>query len=232
MEKTIMNRGLVETEINDAWTLLKRLGLGKDREYHPGTPSNPAALFRRLTYQDYWSTSFNEHYYNFLLFDNSIIDFRFNSFRPLNFTYSYIECPYIFVTFFDYVKNLDIEIDSQDYQELEWDLKKAYDMEGQDQELKLTVTPIRYDFAPEIYTLDVHPASHFHLGFKNEIRIGTKRILHPLSFILFVLRHCYPNKWIEFISIDQYIKFLPLIRDSLDEIDASIFFNEKEMILE
>ena len=51
-------------------------------------------------------------------------------------------------------------------------------------ESKRIVTPIRYDYSAAAYREGVHPASHVHFGFANEIRVGTRRVMNPVAFIL------------------------------------------------
>ncbi|MFQ5978924.1 MAG: DUF2290 domain-containing protein [Candidatus Heimdallarchaeota archaeon] len=57
------------------------------------------------------------------------------------------------------------------------------------------VAPVRYDYDPQNYG-QAHPASHLHVGFKNNIRVGSDRILTPISFVLFIIRQYYPEEWL------------------------------------
>jgi hypothetical protein len=99
--------------------------------------------------------------------------------------------------------------------------------------LKEAVAPIRYDFSPDDYTEGIHPASHIHFGHANNIRVGTKKVLKPVSFCLFILRQSYPNKWIELLGITEAEHWSKSVRIELDEVEAKFWnkFDEWEMIL-
>ncbi|MFQ5979222.1 MAG: DUF2290 domain-containing protein [Candidatus Heimdallarchaeota archaeon] len=69
-------------------------------------------------------------------------------------------------------------------------------MNGRDiPDYKPHVAPVRYDYDPQNYG-QTHPASHLHIGFKNNIRVGSDRILTPISFVLFLIRQYYPEEWL------------------------------------
>ena len=61
--------------------------------------------------------------------------------------------------------------------------------------LRPHVTPIRYDWRPELYREGAHPASHLHLGHETGLRLAVDALLTPIQFILFVLRHFYVDVW-------------------------------------
>jgi len=99
--------------------------------------------------------------------------------------------------------------------------------------IKETFTPIRYDFAPSLYTEGRHPASHIHFGHQNEIRVGTKHILRPLSFLLLIIRQHYPNAWQRLIQHEEAVSWCRNVREHLDVIH-DVYWNvmdEWEMIL-
>jgi hypothetical protein len=84
---------------------------------------------------------------------------------------------------------------------------------------KDAITPLRYDYNLDIYKEGIHPASHLHMGFNNNIRIATERILKPISFVLFILRQNYPNIWIGYISREYHNPILRNIRVTLDTVE-------------
>ena len=90
-----MKEGLYKTQINEISDILKKLELYEDRNYNPIYPSNPAAIFKGLNYANIWEKCFKEQYYDFQLIDDSLLQFRVESYNPLYFSYAYYECPYI-----------------------------------------------------------------------------------------------------------------------------------------
>jgi hypothetical protein len=95
------------------------------------------------------------------------------------------------------------------------------------------VTPIRYDYSAAHYRPGLHPASHIHFGFENEMRVGTRNILNPVSFTLFVVRQRYPQAWIKFCSDSRNIFLFNQVRVDLDSVDSSYWSaeDEREMAL-
>jgi hypothetical protein len=89
---------------------------------------------------------------------------------------------------------------------------------------------IRYDYAPDDYNEGLHPASHLHIGFESEIRIGCKCIMLPQTFILKIVRQCYPNEWYALLNVENlfnaYKNILETHINELDKIDA-FYFNLK-----
>lgn len=178
-------------EIEGVFNKLKMLG---ERVHYPKYKNVTAACFRDLEYNQVWEKCYEEKIYDFRLIDNSFIQFRMNSIQPLLVNYSYYECPYFpQETLEEFVQqqiNINPESDKitliREYELLSIPKRKE------------CVTPIRYDYDPSTYIESLHPASHIHFGYNNQIRIGTKNILRPISFILFIIRQYYPEKWKEF----------------------------------
>jgi len=187
-----MNQGLFSVHINHIERILKSLDLFKDRK-KPSYRKYGASSFRNRRYVDIWEFCYNEQIYDFLLQDDSLLQFRANSFRTsLEVNYVYYECPYIpKVPFEKFLEQVERELD-EDTDEYKW--REAYE-QLRLPKLKETVTPLRYDYSPDFYSSGRHPASHVHFGHENNIRVGTRKILRPLSFTLFIIRQCYPDQW-------------------------------------
>lgn len=224
-----MNRGSFHTQIDTAWKIVRTLKLDRHRNYYPSYPENSASIFRRMSYVDIWKECLKNQYYDFQLNDNSLIQFRAICYNPPLVTYSFYECPYHCLSYADFLneKGLDIvEVGSNfipQYEEylLNCDLKEA-------------VTPIRYDFYPNHYQEGIHPASHVHFGHINNVRVATKKILKPVSFLLLVIRQYYPNDWIILLSNQNARGWCRNIRTNLRDVDVS-FWNrndKNEMVLE
>jgi hypothetical protein len=109
-------------------------------------------------------------------------------------------------------------------------------MLGYDQippEPKISVTPLRYDYHPDLYTQGRHPASHVHFGHGSNIRIGTDRALKPLSFSLLVLRQYYPDTWARLIRAAETEQLCRNVRTTLDPVPGHYWgaFDKWEMLL-
>jgi len=218
-----MNPGVFESQINRSWNLLLDLGLGSERKTHPIYPTKAASLFRDAGYVETWNKCFSDGLYHFLLNDLSLVQFRVDSYNPLKASYVYYECPYLpAVSFEDFLEGLGVESGDEDesYYREEYDSAVV-------QQLKESYTPIRYDFDPICYVSGRHPASHIHFGHGNNIRVGTKMIMKPLSFILFILRQCYPDHWQQFWTRHEADLWAREVNINLDPINAK-YYQDKD----
>ncbi len=93
---------------------------------------------------------------------------------------------------------------------------------------KETITPIRYDYNPNHYSEGRHPASHIHIGHSNNIRICSKKVLHPISFFLFVIRQCFPEKWSVFHTFPDAPTLCKKVRQTIPDINGNLF-NQKDL---
>ncbi len=223
-----MNEGLFRSQINTGWEILKKLGLGADIVYSPKTFSKPASFFRNLTYLETWIECYQNQYYNFQLTDNSLIQFSADSFRPLALRYTYYECPYQALLYSEFLIQ-----NGFDPREVGDELLDDYETYLSTLDTKETFTPIRYDFSPSQYQEGHHPASHIHFGHKSHIRIGTKKVLRPISFLLLIIRQCYPDHWRRLLPMESADLWCRNVREHLNDIDDQFwrFGDSNEMYL-
>jgi len=115
----------------------------------------------------------------------------------------------------------------------EFKFKRDYENYLANPDIKENVTPLRYDYYPEHYVEGRHPASHFHFGNKNNVRVGTKKVLMPLSFVLFVIRQCYPEAWQKLSGMSDAEILCRNVRDSLEDVDKEFWnkLDQWELIL-
>lgn len=217
-----MNEGTFHNQVKEIKPILKSLDLFGDRIYRPKYPPNPAAIFRHLDYSSIWKKCFAESYFDYQLSDDSLIQFRVESFNPLCVSYVYYECPFVpSLPFPEFLRDF-IEVEdwnSPHYRKQ--DFSDYYLMADK----KEVVTPIRYDFSPSLYRSGLHPASHIHFGFQSNIRVGTKKLLKPISFVLFILRQVYPDYWGKFTGLEIANHAVRNIREHLDDVHND-FWNE------
>jgi hypothetical protein len=194
-----MNRGLFAAQLNEIEILLGRLALLTERNYGARYQDYGASDFKRLTYAEVWRKCYAERLFDYRLSDDALMQFRAINFRPLAVSYAFYEAPYEPMMYFEDFRDQERASRQADPDEL----SLARDYELLEPELKERVTPIRYDFSPSEYTEGVHPASHVHFGHRSEVRIGTRRILRPISFVLLILRQYYPAHWRLFLALPE-----------------------------
>jgi hypothetical protein len=93
-----MNKGLFGTQINQIENVLKRLALLQERNYFPDYEDCGASLFRNKSYREIWNICFAEQFYDFILSDYSLLQFRVDFETPC-FDYVYYETPHHIFTY-------------------------------------------------------------------------------------------------------------------------------------
>jgi hypothetical protein len=210
-----MKEGVFRAQLNQLNSVFKKLGILDYRNFRPSYPNNPASLFRKKAYLDVWNDCFVGQFYDFQLADNSLFQFQVYRYKPLKFSYGYYECPYDCLTYYEFLLQSDYEL-----LEVGDSFRPEYEEYLTTCSLKLSFTPIRYDYDPGSHVPGRHPAAHVHIGFSNNIRIGARNILKPISFVLFVLRQCYPDRWLSFVNDKQNLTLCSNIRETLNTIDS------------
>lgn len=195
--------GKFHATLNEAADVLKSLGLLKERNVYQRTRLGAADL-AGLDYPEMWKALVSVNDYDIRLKDDSIMSFwRSSDGGELRFWW--FEAPVMIPQFDVFARKYlrdsfqSTEIEEDLYQEwlpeLEDEIQEAFDEDAKAAPLRNCVTPLRYEYKPEDYTEGLHPASHLHVGNDNSIRLSCKRVLTPLSFVLMVLRQCYPDHW-------------------------------------
>ena len=183
----MFSRGNFNEKINHIEKILTHNELFLTRNRFVDYSGIDISEIRKYSFEDVWKYYYSNQYYDFLLNDNSIITFQYLQYKnSVELRYVYLDCPY--------------EIDEYSEPEIflldENDFRVAIEEnEMEDVKCKKHVMPIRYDYSERMYEEGVHPVSHIHIGYKNETRICTTKILNPISFILFIIRQIYPSYW-------------------------------------
>ncbi len=186
--------GNFQSKLNSAIKLIRSSDLLQVENFSPTKPTNIAAKCRKKKYSEIWKFLLSESCFRVLLKDYSFFIFSSQKNQEtISTSMSFYGCPYDFITLEDYV----VETYGEEYLSFkhDQDIQKEYEYAlDHSPQLDCPVT-FRYDFSPNLYKPGRHPASHMHIGFENEIRIGCERILDPLSFTAFVIRQHYPEIW-------------------------------------
>lgn len=208
-----MKAGAFKTHINSCWQILKQLEMDAEFIPNPSYPDSPRAYFKGMSYQNIWKACLQNRYYHFQLFDNSLIYYGYQS--PESFSISYYEFPYAAESYFEFINSFGLV-----YSEVGEELKEEYDDYLTTCDSKQSISSIRYDVSYDQYVEARHPVSHLHIGHETNIRIRTERIMGPLSFLYFLLRQHYPDKWMAFIDGKKAQTISNIVRDSLEVVSV------------
>jgi len=160
-------------------------------------PKNISSKFfntiRRGNFSKGYKECRNEYDYDFLLSDGDIFLFEMwqneNSHVSKLF-YLYLESPYLINTYNEYLisNGLTYSEDGNSYFE-------NYLLEIDDFPLKESMIKIHYDYFPDDYQELIHPASHIHIGNRDDVRIPIKSIWSPVEFVCFCLKITKYDRW-------------------------------------
>ena len=211
---TGLSPGQLATQVDFAWELLRKIDLAGDRAFNPDYSQVNVSAIRKMTYLEQWRFYIQNNIFDFQLSDESIIQFRVSRDSKAGFySLCYYECPYRAISYAEFLRRRGFI-----FSEVGESLLVEYDLASMSNPLKESVTPSRYDYAPDQYKEGSHPASHIHLGHLSEVRLGTRRILKPLSFFCFVLRQYYPAHWRKLLRVPLPGLCAKHIRAELEEV--------------
>ena len=196
-----------------AGRLLRRVNLAIRENALPEYSVDLPSQLRALCYRAAWERCLETDAYDFILADQSLLQFQRDS-KKLS--YSFIECPLDIKPFADFA----YERCGEGWQVLESDLQIEYEVYMNSEQSERSVTPIRYDYEPLLYRPGLHPAGHLHFGVRNEIRLSVRKILTPVSFVLFIIRNFYPIKWELLLAITPELKEFSDIRNNLPDVPS------------
>lgn len=180
--------GKFKSELNFIEEFLRSTDLLYERNHLPNDELD-VSVYRKYSYKENWENLIKDNIYNFYLTDNSIFVFKLDSSKK-KISFSFYECPYDCSTYKEFLNENGIknEHDKSFYELYE-------DYLNNECELKENPVTFRYDLDFDSYLSGLHPVSHLHVGFKNNIRIGIDKMLNVLSFVSFVFRQHYPTQW-------------------------------------
>lgn len=88
----------------------------------------------------------------------------------------------------------------------------------------LYTCPIRYDVSASEYTEMYHAFAHLHVGVETDIRIPVDKILSPLHFVDFIIKHMYKAKWDEaYTNNDKFKELVERLKSQAEEINEDHF---------
>lgn len=211
-----LGRGKFAAATAAAEALLEQADLLEARNQMPRYPSDMPSTLRRLQYREAWARCAREGWYDFLLIDQSLFQFRLDGdYR----SFGFLECPLTLLSFEDFA----FDKLGSDWEVMESELREEYETYLSADLAEKSVTPVRYDYEPKLYRPGVHPAGHIHFGIGNQIRVCVTKLMNPMSFCLFIIRHFYPAKWEALISGDDGKLACREVRDNLTDVPKKYF---------
>lgn len=227
-------KGRFGTQLEAVEKLLGKLELLEERQVSPNR-SLGAAHFRGLNYRQVYEECIREYAYDFRLVDQALLLFTCagQDEHDGQLGFCYYESPVNVIPYKDFIcLELAITPTQPDYKkiiaEFGDDLRPDYEQYVNSQDSKAAVTPLRFDYKADDYRAGIHPAAHMHFGFANHIRVGTRHIMNPISFVLFILRQRYPEKWVLFRSLKNSDQLCRNVREELDLVHANYWSDEDE----
>lgn len=214
------------TSVEDTRILLKKFELLKNSN---DSKQQISSLFsnicRKEDYVKTYNTALNSNDYHLLLFDDSFFQFELSeiSKKPL-LRYSFYQCPYDFLTYEEYLKSEDLN-----FYDVGYERQNEYEQVLNEAPRKETFLSIRYDYSEKEYKTGVHSVSHFHIGFRNSIRITSSIFITPLLFVTFIIKNVYSNKWPSLIEDDNFLKQYTKVKSKCESIEDT-FFQELDKI--
>ena len=230
----MIGEGLFFTQLETIENILREINLFEERQRFPNRNLG-AKDFKGLSYREVYARYIAEFAYDFRLSDQSLLLFRKGGSNMHDgcLSFSYNESPSDVMSYLEFVADQNnINVEDSSLQEIVsfWGdgLRTDYEQYVNSMELKSAVTPIRYDYHSKDYRSGVHPASHFHFGFGSEIRVAARRVMNPISFVLFVLRQQYPEHWAALWTVQSFSNWRRNVRDNLEMVHSDYWCHGDE----
>lgn len=207
-----------QAKVEEARAVLSDLGLIGRNNFWP-CYDGMAKEVRKQHYRDEWAYYESKSLFDFQLVDGSLFQFKDRPEPHTDASFCFYDSPVAaddYPTFLHHTFDVTVEeAGDQGRDDYEDYLSSA--------DLKRAVTMIRYDHSPGLYREGCHPASHLHIGHGTQIRLGTRRVMNPISFTFFVLRQAYPLHWERLIAKSEADRMIKHVRAALSIVRADYY---------
>lgn len=190
----------VKQSIAEAIKFLKSVKLYKG--IGPKSLGSHSEAFKKISrknrHTEIYRAAIENKDYEILLVDESILQFGVEN---DTLRYAFIENPNIFIPKEEFLNHLYPAEDlllftEEELIELQDSIKDdEYEQFLNEQDLNLEAHVIRYDLDVKGYNPLVHSYSHIHIGLNENLRIPCSKVLTPLSFTFFAIKHTYYKEW-------------------------------------
>lgn len=223
-----MNQALFNISLEESMQALKDFKIFRSKGVKSingdGVSPEFKSFSQRKKYKETFLAGLRNYDYDVLLNDQSYFQFQFNKKNKyVELRYAYFQNPFSFKSYELFLKE---EVIAKGYGDSVDEIGDLFQLEYQqfleEQEAIETYTTIRYDSEPMGYKPLVHSASHLHIGYRNNIRIPLNKIITPLKFVLFVIKHVYYPNWKNMANDDiSYIE-KKLLQARLNCLDLNV----------
>lgn len=200
-----MNQAIFIDSLKKTKKLLKELRLSKHEGIKNTFKDGVSEEFRKASQQkDYFKlfkTAVKNFDYDLMMYDESIFQFSFlkKKQNPIpEIRFAFFQNPQLYISYSDYLKYLQKENLIDEDEDLE-DIGMLYENEYNqfciEQQLNTSNTTIRFDVDEPRHAPLIHSVAHFHFGHVTTVRIPCDKIITPLGFVVFILKHCYYKEW-------------------------------------
>lgn len=193
-----LRAGKFATSIYEASVVLKEINLlrGENLLWRKAS-GDFLKVSKSDNYKLMYDTAVNHVDYNFMLEDGSI--FQFEKEENDDLRYAFIQTPYNYISFSDfllsYYDEKDIPTGFEELQLLKSSYENEYEQMLAERGYNSRVSYFRYDVDSVRYMPNIHSYAHLHVGIGNDIRIPCASILTPVAFVVFVIKQTYKESW-------------------------------------
>lgn len=179
--------------------------------------------FHKGDYQEIFLTAADNSDFDIAIDDGSFFQFTSSSENEIH--YSFFNRVEIILSYEEFEEKYltDNNIDS---------IAQEYEMYLSTDKPKIIPCPIRYDVSKNEYQENLHAYAHFHFGFRNEIRIPSDKIIKPISFVDFVIKHTYRAKWdCAYKNDEKFRAYVNALKNQSEAIDTVLFTDSEKNFL-
>jgi hypothetical protein len=227
--------GRFRAQLETVANILNKVGLLEERALSPNKLFG-LTFFKGKSYRQVYEDCLREYAFDFRLIDQALLLFLKDGRNLQNgsLSFSYYECPVQVMPYKEFVgAQFGVSPFDQGFDETVAqfgdDLRAEYEQYVSTTDSKSLVTPVRYDCKATDYKEGRHPASHVHFGFSNEIRVGTRRVMNPISFLLMVIRQCYPDGWRKLLGMQHAEAWCRNVRETIVPVDSA-YWNQLDQL--
>ncbi|MEN5435291.1 DUF2290 domain-containing protein [Sphingobacterium faecium] len=135
--------------------------------------------------------------FDFLLKDESFFQFQFEKIDDLlEIRYAFFQNPFEYLSYEEFLLHeIDLDTNKESLETVGNLFEQEYSQFLNERELTSSYSTLRYDSDFKNYKPILHSVSHIHIGHLSNIRIPMDKVLSPLRFVLFTIKHVYYNNW-------------------------------------
>ncbi|MEY4902757.1 MAG: hypothetical protein RLZZ292_572 [Bacteroidota bacterium] len=188
-----------------------------------GVTNETKTAFRKESYAKAYHIALQNLDYDFLLEDESFFQLEFEETDKIpQIRYAFFQNPTDYTSYEDFLQGQLGDL----YEEYTDEYREDYSQFLTELDENTPSTIIRFDVHKKGYKPLVHSFAHIHIGYKSDVRIPCNKILTPLLFAFFVIKHVYPYVWESFITNNP--KVLENEKRKCDDVSTAFWSKEEQ----